>query len=1356
MTKEFQIIDFCEDHEIEDDEDDEGNCEAIEKYIIHIFGRTLEGQSVYLKVQDFHPYFYVKLPRVIKNQEGKSFIKKMSSFLREEKRIWYKYRGGLLKVLLKEEIDADGFTNNKKSLFAKLVFNSLKAMRQFKMFFEKNLIKIPNTTNKEFYYKTYEANLPPMLRFCHLRKIPGCSWVSIKKYREIKESSKDSRCDIELNCNWKNVDPIKKDVNAPIRIMSFDLECYSEDGSFPLAKRDSDKIIQIGSTYTYLGQSTPYRQHIVCLKDTDDVVDTITESYNTEEKLLRGWIEEFKKSDCDILTGYNTFFFDEKYLYERCRKVGLEENIMKISKLKRYKCNFRDFKLASSAMGENRLRLFNTPGIVHIDLMKEVQKSEFLTSYKLDYVASKFIRSQITNIEKISKNYYTLTCNSTNDIYEEDFIHIEINKGFVNDCIGHKYVVKSIDHDNKTVMIYSKENLEEVDTTEGKLFWSQAKDDITPEDIFASHRQTSKERSLIAKYCVKDCKLVNLLINKLEIVTKNIEMSNVCYVPLQFLFTRGQSIKLFSLCLKYYKEAGYVFPVQLRDINYVDYKDGKQKSGTIVWEKYEEDETKPKDIMIKIKNEDNELQIIKTNTTKIEIQKNSSYEGAIVFEPVPRVDYEAQTVKDYASLYPRTIIQKNMSHETLVKDDTYDNLPGVKYYNACYNKTNGEVKYCRFAQVDDKLGVIPYILNILLNERSAVKKSLKTEKDEFKYKIKDGKQLALKVTANSLYGQLGAGLSQVRNKDVAACCTAGGREMLIFAKKSDEELLPNIINGLKYAYLNKKEDKYILDLELKDRDNEKLLKQIKKFTSESIKDYIFQPIIRYGDTDSIFTSYRFRENSKLIEHKEALFIFKEMIKFSLDFVKYFIPIEYQCIFENLHSEYYDTKLIKGLKLPKGPDVMDKPSHWKTILPIQERLKQFLKEYMEESYFPWLWTVQEIYLTKYKTKDIFEKTLHVKYYEMGCDQVTKFREICDSEQLEMIKEQVKESEFIKNFVQEHLKGIWIQPRWVVKDKDKVKEYHYDIYTEGNIITDDRTLKLSIDLGIISGELVKSRLPFPHDLEYEKTYWPYLILTKKKYVGNKYEFDYNKFKQDFMGIVLKRRDNAPIVKEICNGIIKCLINERSVNNAKEFTKKYISDMFDNKFDIKYFTTSKTLKMKESYKDWTRIPHSVLAERIGSRDLGNKPQSGDRLEYAIIKIDNETKDTLQGEKIETPEFIKQNNLSLDYTFYLTNQIMNPVLQFLDLVILDAETIFEGYLPKKKQRKTKEEQEQEKEEKKLEREKIREIKRLERENLKEEKRLERERIKEKAREEKNAKKSKNPKMDKKDDDKKVNDIEC
>ena len=59
-----------------------------------------------------------------------------------------------------------------------------------------------------------------------------------------------------------------------------------------------------------------------------------------------------------------------------------------------------------------------------------------------------------------------------------------------------------------------------------------------------------------------------------------------------------------------------------------------------------------------------------------------------------------------------------------------------------------------------------------------------------------------------------------------------------------------------------------------------------------------------------------------------------------------------------------------------------------------------------------------------------------------------------------------------------------------------------------------------------------------------------------------------------------------------------------------------MFDNKFDINYFLTSKTLKLKESYKDWTRIAHVVLAERIGLRDPGNKPQSGDRITFAQLK--------------------------------------------------------------------------------------------------------------------------------------------
>jgi DNA polymerase elongation subunit (family B) len=214
-----------------------------------------------------------------------------------------------------------------------------------------------------------------------------------------------------------------------------------------------------------------------------------------------------------------------------------------------------------------------------------------------------------------------------------------------------------------------------------------------------------------------------------------------------------------------------------------------------------------------------------------------------------------------------------------------------------------------------------------------------------------------------------------------------------------------------------------------------------------------------------------------------------------------------------------------------------------------------------------------------------------------------------------------------------------------------------------------------MGVITGDLVKKRLPYPHDLEYEKTFWPFLILTKKRYVGNKYEFNPDKYKQDYNGIVLKRRDNAPIVKEICGGIINRLIDLKDPEQAKLFTINCMNQMLNGDYNIKYFLTSKTLKMKESYSDWTKIAHVVLANRIALRDPGNCPQSGDRIEFAAVQIPNINKSTLQGERIETPQFIKEKSLKVDYEFYMTNQIMNPALQFLSLVIPKADSIFEQF---------------------------------------------------------------------------------
>ena len=216
-------------------------------------------------------------------------------------------------------------------------------------------------------------------------------------------------------------------------------------------------------------------------------------------------------------------------------------------------------------------------------------------------------------------------------------------------------------------------------------------------------------------------------------------------------------------------------------------------------------------------------------------------------------------------------------------------------------------------------------------------------------------------------------------------------------------------------------------------------------------------------------------------------------------------------------------------------------------------------------------------------------------------------------------------------------------------------------EGNKIKGKRALELTIELAIEAGEIATKFLKAPHDLEYEKTFMPFCLLSKKRYVGMLYEHDPNKCKRKSMGIVLKRRDNAPIVKDIYGGIIDILMNEQSIEKAVEFTKRFLDDIVNEKFGLEKLIISKSLR--EFYKNPDSIAHRVLADRIGKREPGNKPSVGSRVPYVYIQTKRKVK--LQGDKIENPVYIEKNKLKPDYTHYITNQIMKPVQQVFGLVL-------------------------------------------------------------------------------------------
>jgi len=180
---------------------------------------------------------------------------------------------------------------------------------------------------------------------------------------------------------------------------------------------------------------------------------------------------------------------------------------------------------------------------------------------------------------------------------------------------------------------------------------------------------------------------------------------------------------------------------------------------------------------------------------------------------------------------------------------------------------------------------------------------------------------------------------------------------------------------------------------------------------------------------------------------------------------------------------------------------------------------------------------------------------------------------------------------------------------------------------------------------------------------------MLLSKKRYHGHYYtKYGSPEYYPNSMGIVLKRRDNAPIVKHIFGGTLDIIFQEHNIQKAVEYCKKETDKLLKGEFSIDMFIITKTLK--SYYKAPEQIAHYILAQRIAERDPGNKVQSNDRMAFAYIKTKNNNQQNssnkekvLQGYKIETPEFIKKTSTQLDYKFYLTNQVMKPVLQIFEL---------------------------------------------------------------------------------------------
>ncbi|KAK3118063.1 hypothetical protein QOZ80_9BG0693720 [Eleusine coracana subsp. coracana] len=210
----------------------------------------------------------------------------------------------------------------------------------------------------------------------------------------------------------------------------------------------------------------------------------------------------------------------------------------------------------------------------------------------------------------------------------------------------------------------------------------------------------------------------------------------------------------------------------------------------------------------------------------------------------------------------------------------------------------------------------------------------------------------------------------------------------------------------------------------------------------------------------------------------------------------------------------------------------------------------------------------------------------------------------------------------------------------------------------------TVEEAMKLGREAADYISGTFTKPIKLEFEKVYFPYLLISKKRYAGlywtNPEKFD----KMDTKGIETVRRDNCLLVKNLVTECLHKILIDRDVPGAVQYVKNTISDLLMNRVDLSLLVITKGLtKTGEDYA--VKSAHVELAERMRKRDAATAPTVGDRVPYVIIKA---AKGAKAYEKSEDPIYVLDNNIPIDPQYYLENQISKPLLRIFEPILKNA----------------------------------------------------------------------------------------
>ena len=216
----------------------------------------------------------------------------------------------------------------------------------------------------------------------------------------------------------------------------------------------------------------------------------------------------------------------------------------------------------------------------------------------------------------------------------------------------------------------------------------------------------------------------------------------------------------------------------------------------------------------------------------------------------------------------------------------------------------------------------------------------------------------------------------------------------------------------------------------------------------------------------------------------------------------------------------------------------------------------------------------------------------------------------------------------------------------------------------------TLQRAMELGKEASIYVSSHFSKPISLEFEKCYYPYLLISKKRYAGLYWTNLDKHDKLDSKGIETVRRDNCRLVQTVIDTCLKKILIERNVNDAVNYVKSTISDLLLNRIDISQLVITKAMsKSGDEYVG--KQAHVELAEKMKKRDASSAPGLGDRVAYVIVKS---SKGSAAYERAEDPLYVLENNIPIDFNYYLENQLSNPLLRIFEPILKNPNELLSG----------------------------------------------------------------------------------